>query len=201
MLRGLPNLIYVGERVAPAAEQEPLEPVAPAAEQEPLEPVAPAAEQELTGKELADAANDLAANIAGIVLDTMKKNDGPCKWVLKVCWKTDNRGGQRLIHDIRFLQGVWVMGKLKFSLQLNTKAVQGKSSKPVVLDLMDNAQDAGIAFIQNKESSVHDMHIYLFHVDRVDEKIPFPWTGHDLKAYVSMCENTKVPNPVPVRYE
>ena len=29
MLRGLPNLIYVGERVAPAAEQEPLEPVAP----------------------------------------------------------------------------------------------------------------------------------------------------------------------------
>ena len=184
------GLIYqsVSERVAPAAEQEP------------LEPVAPAAEQELTGKELADAANDLAANIAGMVLDTMKKNDGPCKWFLQVFWQASRYGIEGLLGDVRYLQGVWEMGKLKFSLQLNTKAVQGKSSKPVVLGLMDNAQDAGIAFIQNKESTVNDMHIYLFHVDRVDEKIPFPWTGHDLKAYVSMCNNMNIPNPVPVRY-
>ena len=186
------GLIYqsVSERVAPAAEQEPLEPVAPAAEQEPLEPVAPAAEQELTGKELADAANDLAVNIAGMVLDTMKKDDGPCKWFLQVFWQASRYGIEGLMGEVRYLQGVWEMGKLKFSVQI----------KGVVLPMLDTAQDAAVVLINNPEHSVQHMHIYLIHVDRMHEKIPFPWTGHDLSAYVSMCNNMNIPNPVPVRY-
>ena len=198
----------IQEGMSRARNVEPLEPVAPAADEQPLEPVAPAAEQELAGKELAAkelarkelaySANDLAANVAGIVLDTMKQDDGPCKWVLQVFWQTSCQNARMV--DVRYLQGVWVMGKLKFSVQQNTKESFGFASKAVVLPLFDKAEEAGFFFIHNKEYNSQHMHMYLMHVDKMHEKIPFPWTGPNLSAYISICNNSKDPNPVPVRY-
>lgn len=184
---------------------EPMEPMAPAGEQELVgkEPVGTSnnsTEPEMTRKELSGAANDLAASIAGIVLDKMKQDDGPCKWVLQAFWQTSNNGVDGLMHDVRYLQGVWHMGKLKFSVQLNTKPVYGIPSKPVLLDLIDNAQDAGLVFVSNKDHNVNQMHLYLMKADNMGERIPFPWTGHDLKAYASLCRNGNVFNPTPVRY-
>ena len=154
------------------------------------------------GVPAADAARELAADVAKMVLQEMEVGDGFYKHYLQVVFK-EGRGGLNTV--VRFLRASNAKGKMLFHVE--TEAVQVRRSyppepEPSNVHTLSDATLAGQRLFNPPKHNGYEVRVWLRSTQQEKSHLasPYGWIngGFNLKEFINICENEHVPSPAPM---